>query len=96
MRPASEKRQGTKSQEVGQRRRSGRYGDLAADGVLESWECDRAPGSIEKLCMSEWTVAAAYVEQRRFLFGLGGQLEICASASVAGREPAQTTSKAAS
>ena len=54
MRPASEKRQGTKSREVGQRRRSGRYGDLAADGVLESWECDRAPGSIEKLCMSEW------------------------------------------
>jgi hypothetical protein len=33
---------------------SGRYGDLAADGALESWECDRAHGSIVKLCMSEW------------------------------------------
>ena len=29
-RPASEKRQGTKSREVGHRRRGGRYGDLAA------------------------------------------------------------------
>jgi len=28
MRPATEKRQGTKSREVGQRRCSGRYGDL--------------------------------------------------------------------
>jgi hypothetical protein len=41
-RPASEKRQGTKSREVGHRRCRGRYGDLAAvreKGVLASKAC---------------------------------------------------------
>jgi hypothetical protein len=35
-RPASEKRQGTKSREVGHRRCRGRYGDLAAVGDLSA------------------------------------------------------------
>ncbi len=35
MRPATEKRQGTKSREVGQRRFSGLYGDLTDVLVLE-------------------------------------------------------------
>ena len=78
MRPASEKRQGTKSREVGQRRRSGRYGDLAADGVLE-FVGVRSSARVDREGVHERvdTVATAYVEQRRFLYGLGGQLEIC-------------------
>jgi hypothetical protein len=40
--PASEKRQGTKSREVGHERCSGRYGDLAA--ASEAWRLDRSGG----------------------------------------------------
>ena len=36
VRPASEKRQGTKSRWVGQRRRSGLYGDLATSSDLNA------------------------------------------------------------
>ena len=47
-RPASKKRQGTKSREVGHRRCSGRYGDLMA---APSWRVDVTPtGRGRRIC----------------------------------------------
>ena len=48
MRPASEKRQGTKSREVGQRRCSERYGDLMLAPI---WNCARNASTTSPACL---------------------------------------------
>jgi hypothetical protein len=48
MRPASEKRQGTKSRQVGQKRRGGRYGDLMLAPI---WNCTRNASTNSPSCL---------------------------------------------
>jgi hypothetical protein len=50
MRPASEKRQGAKSREVGQRRCSERYGDLMLAPI---WNCARNASTTSPACVQQ-------------------------------------------
>jgi hypothetical protein len=58
-RPASEKRQGTKSRGVGHRQCSGRYGDFGSVGVLRKfsrgWRLERFGTDLGRVCWGERT-----------------------------------------